>query len=142
MHESEKCRSVMSDSSRPQGLQPTGLFHRGIFQARILEWGATAFSGCLLSKVPQQKQKSPVFIFKSETPTHSPTTQASAQQRKGDSRRAAPLSATSTDSLSFESNPDQSLRAWPAQAFYDGLFSAIRDEVRKNENKEVIFLLI
>ena len=95
MHESEKwkwSRSVMSDSSRPHGLQPTGLLHpwdfpgknagvschfllqcikvksesevaqscltlhdpvvcslpgssiHGIFQARVLEWGAIAFS--------------------------------------------------------------------------------------------------
>ena len=42
MHESEKWkwrRSVMSDSSRPHGLQPTRLL-----RPRVLEWGATAFS--------------------------------------------------------------------------------------------------
>ena len=33
----------MSDSLRPQGLQPTRLLH-GIFQARVLEWVASAFS--------------------------------------------------------------------------------------------------
>ena len=46
MHESEKWKwshSVMSDSSRPHGLQPTGSSVRGIFQARVLEWGAIAF---------------------------------------------------------------------------------------------------
>ena len=40
MHESEKwkwSRSVMSDSQSPHGLH-------GIFQARVLEWGAIAFS--------------------------------------------------------------------------------------------------
>ena len=36
-------RSVVSNSLRPHGLQPTRLLHR-IFQARILEWGAIAFS--------------------------------------------------------------------------------------------------
>ena len=47
MHESEKwkwSRSVMSDSSRPPGLQPPGSSIHGIFQARVLEWGAIAFS--------------------------------------------------------------------------------------------------
>ena len=33
----------MSDSLRPHGLQPTRLLH-GVFQARVLEWGAVAFS--------------------------------------------------------------------------------------------------
>ena len=49
MHASEKWKwspSVMSDSSRPHGLQPTGLLRHGIFQTRVLEWGAIAFS-CL-----------------------------------------------------------------------------------------------
>jgi len=47
MHESEKwkwSRSVVSDSSWPHGLQPTRLLHPWIFQARVLEWGAIAFS--------------------------------------------------------------------------------------------------
>ena len=50
MHESEKWKwshSVTSGSSRPHGLQPTSLpgssVHR-ILQARVLEWGAIAFS--------------------------------------------------------------------------------------------------
>ena len=34
----------MSDSLRPHGLQPTGSSVCGIFQARVLEWGAIAFS--------------------------------------------------------------------------------------------------
>ena len=47
MHEKEKwkwSRSVVSDSSRPHGLQPTRLLRPWIFQARVLEWGAIAFS--------------------------------------------------------------------------------------------------
>ena len=47
MHESEKWKRshwVVSNSSRPHGLQPTRLFRHGIFQARVLEWGAIAFS--------------------------------------------------------------------------------------------------
>jgi len=39
----------MSDSSRPHGLQPTRLLCPWIFQARVLEWGAIAFSDrCIL----------------------------------------------------------------------------------------------
>ena len=34
----------MSDSQRPHGLQPTRLLCPWIFQARVLEWGAIAFS--------------------------------------------------------------------------------------------------
>ena len=47
MHKSEKWKwshSVVSDSQRPHGLQPTRLLHPWIFQARVLEWGAIAFS--------------------------------------------------------------------------------------------------
>ena len=47
MHESEKwkwSRSVVSASQRPHGLQPTRLLRHGIFQARVLEWVAIAFS--------------------------------------------------------------------------------------------------
>ena len=53
MHESEKwkwSRSVVSDPQQPHGLQPTRPLHgrgnpiHGIFQARVLEWGAIAFS--------------------------------------------------------------------------------------------------
>ena len=46
----------MSDSSQPHGLQPTrGSSVHGIFQARVLEWGAIAFSmeiGALRLKYP------------------------------------------------------------------------------------------
>ena len=47
MHESEKwkwSRSVVSDSWRPHGPQPTRLLHPWIFQARVLEQSASAFS--------------------------------------------------------------------------------------------------
>ena len=37
-------RSVVSDSVRPDGLQPTRLLHPWDFQARVLEWVAIAFS--------------------------------------------------------------------------------------------------
>ena len=40
----------MADSSRPHGLQPTGSSIHGIFQARVLEWGAIAFSDVSLSQ--------------------------------------------------------------------------------------------
>ena len=48
--ESEKwewSRSVVSDCVRPHGLQPTRLLHPWIFQARVLEWGAFAYSRAL-----------------------------------------------------------------------------------------------
>ena len=47
VHESEKwkwSRSVVSDSWWPHGLQPTRLLRPWDFQARVLEWGAIAFS--------------------------------------------------------------------------------------------------
>ena len=47
MHESEKGKwshSAVSDSWQLHGLHPTGLLHPWIFQARVLEWGAIAFS--------------------------------------------------------------------------------------------------
>ena len=37
-------RSVVSDPQRPYGLQPTRASVPGIFQARVLEWGAIVFS--------------------------------------------------------------------------------------------------
>ena len=46
MHGSEKWKwscSVVSDSSRPHGLQPTRLLHPWDFPGKVLEWGATAF---------------------------------------------------------------------------------------------------
>ena len=47
MHESEKrkgSRSVMSDSSDPMDCSLPGSSIHGIFQARVLEWVAIAFS--------------------------------------------------------------------------------------------------
>ena len=47
MSESEKSkwsRSVVSDSSNPMGCSLPGSSPQGVFQARVLEWGATAFS--------------------------------------------------------------------------------------------------
>ena len=48
MHESEKwkwSRSVVSNSSDPMDCSLPGSSVHGIFQARVLEWGAIAFSG-------------------------------------------------------------------------------------------------
>jgi len=50
MHESEKwkwSRSVVSDSSDPMDCSLPGSSVHGIFQARVLEWGAIAFSASL-----------------------------------------------------------------------------------------------
>jgi len=47
MHESEKwkwSRSVVSDSSDPMDCSLPGSSIHGIFQAKVLEWGAIAFS--------------------------------------------------------------------------------------------------
>ena len=47
MHESEKWKwshSVVSDSSDPKDRSLPGSSIHGIFQARVLEWGAIAFS--------------------------------------------------------------------------------------------------
>ena len=54
MHESEKSKwshSVVSDSSWPHGLQP-GFSVHGIFQARVLEWGAIVFSSSIAQSCP------------------------------------------------------------------------------------------
>ena len=62
MHESEKwkwSRLVVSDSSRPHGLQPTRPSVHGIFQARVLEWGAIAFS---LFRYTMQKNSSKIKL--------------------------------------------------------------------------------
>ena len=50
MHESEKWKwscSVVSDSSDPMDCSLPGSSVHGIFQARVLEWGAIAFSSYL-----------------------------------------------------------------------------------------------
>ena len=46
---SESESEVMSNCSQPHGLSAPGSFTHGIFQARVLEWGAIAFSNLLLS---------------------------------------------------------------------------------------------
>ena len=53
MHEGEKwkwSRSVVSDSSDPMDCSPPGSSVHGIFQAKVLEWGAIAFSSYLNTK--------------------------------------------------------------------------------------------
>ena len=55
LHESEKwkwSRSVMSDSSDPMDYSLPGSSIHGIFQARVLEWGAIAFSVPRIYYVP------------------------------------------------------------------------------------------
>ena len=64
MYESEKIkwsRSVVSNSSDPMDCNPSGPAIHGIFQARVLEWGAIAFS-------LQHPRKSYSFLFTHLTP--------------------------------------------------------------------------
>ena len=66
MHKSEKwkwSRSLMSDSSQPHGLQPTGSSVHGIFQARVLEWGAIAFSVEELTLYKWSYYPKAIYIF-------------------------------------------------------------------------------
>ena len=42
--ESEGAQSCVSDSSDPMDCSPPGSSVHGIFQAKVLEWGAIAFS--------------------------------------------------------------------------------------------------
>ena len=46
--------SVVSDSQRPHGLQPTRLLHPWDFQARVLEWAAIAFSDLRNNYAPKR----------------------------------------------------------------------------------------
>ena len=60
MHESEKwkwSRSVVSDSSDPMDYSLPGSSVHGIFQARVLEWGAIAFSDITVLPVIKKKKK-------------------------------------------------------------------------------------
>ena len=53
MHESEKwkwSRSVVSNSSDPMDCSLPGFSFHGIFQAKVLEWGAIAFSELAYNK--------------------------------------------------------------------------------------------
>ena len=52
----------MSDSSRPCGLQPTGLLVHGSFQARVLEWVAIAFSRAGLLKAHGDLVKMQILV--------------------------------------------------------------------------------
>ena len=65
VHESEKwkwSRSVMSDYLRPHGCSLPGSSFHGIFQARVLEWGAIAFSALLSSKIKVIHTKSRPYL--------------------------------------------------------------------------------
>ena len=60
MNESEKWKwsdSVVSDSSDPMDCSPPGSSVHGIFQARILEWGAIAFSLANTTEIKKQNKK-------------------------------------------------------------------------------------
>ena len=60
MHESAKwkwSRSVVLTLSDPMDCSPPGSSVHGIFQARVLEWGAIAFSACALYIQVKRKQK-------------------------------------------------------------------------------------
>ena len=59
MHESEKwkwSRSVMSDSSDPMDCSLPGSSVHGIFQAKVLEWGAIAWESRHRRNVPQHNK--------------------------------------------------------------------------------------
>ena len=75
MHQSEKSkwtRSVAFDSSRSHGLYPPGSSIHGIFQARVLEWGAIAFSesdfGAPQNKVSHCFHCFPIYLPWSDGP--------------------------------------------------------------------------
>ena len=59
MHESEKwkwSRLVVSDSSDPMDCNLPGSSIHGIFQARVPEWGAIAFSGKYATYLEKKKK--------------------------------------------------------------------------------------
>ena len=65
MHESEKwkwSRSVVSNSSQPVDCSLPGSSVHGIFQARVLEWGAIAFS--------ENMAQMNLFTEQKQTPRH------------------------------------------------------------------------
>ena len=65
MHESEKWKwslSVVSDSSDPMDCGPPGSSVHGIFQARVLEWVAIAFSNCACSYITKNEIHKNKFI--------------------------------------------------------------------------------
>ena len=65
IHESEKwkwSRSVVSDSSDPMDCSPPGSCVHGIFQAKVLEWGAIAFSNWSFISAWQLDEQNQGFI--------------------------------------------------------------------------------
>ena len=74
MHESEKWKwshSVMSDSSDPMDCSLPGSPVHGIFQARVLEWGAIVFSAVSLMFPPSYCVTILLWINKRNTQTKS-----------------------------------------------------------------------
>ena len=66
MHESEKWKwshSVVSDSSDPMDCSLPGSSFHGIFQARVLEWGAIAFSAVHTYKTQKEPLHSTIFFI-------------------------------------------------------------------------------
>ena len=66
---------------RPRGLQPTRLLPPGIFQARVLEWGAIAFS------VKEQLEQDKTRVLPSTPPGHD---EAGRLQERKQPRRWVP----------------------------------------------------
>ena len=61
MRENEKwkwSRSVVSDFPDPMDCSPPGSSVHGIFQARVLEWGAIAFSELTNQLLPEEEIQS------------------------------------------------------------------------------------
>ena len=87
--ESEVKSSVVSDSSRPHGLQAPGSSVHGIFQARVLEWGAIAFFGL-------------------STQQHSKTTEMVHQKGKTNKIKLVPQHVSSEKAMA----PHSSTLAW------------------------------
>ena len=94
MHESEKwkwSRSVVSYSSRPHGLRslPGSSVH-GSFQARVLEWVASAFStNDLITSISKLQGEKNLYLFANSEqipcldPFHSWFEQTNCQKKKG-----------------------------------------------------------
>ena len=67
MQESEKwkwSRSVLSNSYRPHGLQPTRLLHLWDFPGKVLEWDAIAFSRFKCLKICNFNFLPPILFLK------------------------------------------------------------------------------
>ena len=75
MHESEKwkwSRLVVSDSSDPMDCNLPGSSIHGIFQARVPEWGAIAFSGKYATYLEKKKKANGKYPHRSQilNPVH------------------------------------------------------------------------